>query len=626
MKTIKKITPLVLTATVITSFSAVGISANAAENNKVRVIVSNDVFSKADGAAWEGTLVDEWVDIDENSTMLSSVVKALENNGYTQTGADSGYFSEINGLSASDCQMGGWMGTLNDWFTNELFGCYTVANGTLEAGDEINLQYTMSYGVDIGSDWSDNTTALAYAEFSVGTLSPEFDPEVTDYTLTVPSDTKSVAVTPTAFNKNYQVRTYKNEYTPAEDGTEYKRNSDISVVDGDKIIIGVGSDKWPSMNYSAGGTEYTFTVDFEQDKTAEAVSEKLKSTSDCLLTLSTPSVGSVGGEWSVLGLARNNTISESFANGYYENLENYVKEKGSSTLSKNKSTDNSRVILALSAIGKDARNVAGYNLLEPYADFEYVTWQGINGPVFALIALDTYGYDIPTDSSVSEQTTREKLVDYILENALEDGGWAFFGKNADPDMTGMAIQALAPYYNTDEAVKTVVDKAVGVLSDMQNSNGGFASWGTVNSESCAQVVTALASIGVNPDKDSRFVKDGGSAVDALLSFGCENGFKHTADGSYNQMATEQGFYALVAYNRFTNGNNSLYNMTDASPYSVKYDIDGNGCVGVSDATIIQKYLADTAELSSTQLARADVDKDGSVTVTDATFIQKQLAK
>ena len=141
--------------------------------------------------------------------------------------------------------MGGWMGTLNDWFTNELFGYYTVANGTLEAGDEINLQYTKSYGVDIGSDWSDNTTALAYAEFSVGTLSPEFDPEVTDYTLTVPSDTKSIAVTPTAFNKNYQVRTYKNEYTPAENGTEYKRNSDISVVDGDKIIIGVGSDKWP---------------------------------------------------------------------------------------------------------------------------------------------------------------------------------------------------------------------------------------------------------------------------------------------------------------------------------------------------------------------------------------------
>ena len=108
MKTIKRLTSLVLTATVITSFSAVGISANAAENDKVRVIVSNDVFSKADGAAWEGTLVDEWVDIDENSTMLSSVVKALENHGYTQTGADSGYFSEINGLSSSDCQMGGW--------------------------------------------------------------------------------------------------------------------------------------------------------------------------------------------------------------------------------------------------------------------------------------------------------------------------------------------------------------------------------------------------------------------------------------------------------------------------------------------------------------------------------------
>ena len=249
----------------------------------------------------------------------------------------------------------------------------------------------------------------------------------------------------------------------------------------------------------------------------------------------------------------------------------YVKAKGSAKLHKNKSTDNSRTILALTAIGADATDVGGYNLLEPLADMNYVTTQGINGPVFALIAFDTAGYDIPKlpDGSDGVQTTREGLVEYILGRELDGGGWAFSGSNADPDMTGMTIQALAPYYKSNTEVKTAVDRALDVMSGQQKADGGFASWGTVNSESCAQVICGLLDIGRDAGTDEAFVKNGHSVLDALMGFyvASAGGFAHAANQNgelvVNGMASYQAGYALAAYDRFKKGRNTLYDMSDA---------------------------------------------------------------
>ena len=111
---------------------------------------------------------------------------------------------------------------------------------------------------------------------------------------------------------------------------------------------------------------------------------------------------------------------------------------------------------------------------------------------------------MPVEIFVQEQgklvtvwLTREKLIETILGAALEDGGWTLSGTKADPDMTAMAIQALAPYYKTNETVKAAVDKALEALSALQRNDGGFGSWGTVNSESCAQVIVALTALGSN---------------------------------------------------------------------------------------------------------------------------------
>lgn len=284
-----------------------------------------------------------------------------------------------------------------------------------------------------------------------------------------------------------------------------------------------------------------------------------------------------GAEWNVMTLARCGYEDEAWYGEYYDNVVEYVKAKGSAKLHKNKSTDNSRTILALTAIGADAADVGGYNLLEPLADMNYVTTQGINGPVFALIAFDTAGYDIPKlpDGSDGVQTTREGLVEYILGRELDGGGWAFSGSNADPDMTGMTIQALAPYYKSNTEVKMAVDRALDVMSEQQKADGGFASWGTVNSESCAQVICGLLDLGRDAGTDEAFVKNGHSVLDALMEFyvASAGGFAHDVKQNgelvVNGMASQQAGYALAAYDRFKKGRNTLYDMSDAKPLYIR---------------------------------------------------------
>lgn len=279
----------------------------------------------------------------------------------------------------------------------------------------------------------------------------------------------------------------------------------------------------------------------------------------------TPGVSSINGEWQILGLARSGQKVDSDL--YSKYLANVVStlEESNGVLHAKKYTEYSRVVLALTALGEDVTDVAGYNLLEPLADFDQTVWQGVNGAIFALIAFDSHNYEIPAAVSGKTQTTRENLIEYILSVEISGGGWDLSGRTADPDVTAMAIQALAPYYSTNSAVKSAVDRGVAKLSALQQSNGAYGSYGTVNSESCSQVIVALTALGINPNTDSRFVKNGKSVVDALLSFTQSDGsFSHVASGSSDQMATEQAYYAMTAYQRFIGGNNRLYDMTDVA--------------------------------------------------------------
>ena len=311
-----------------------------------------------------------------------------------------------------------------------------------------------------------------------------------------------------------------------------------------------------------------------------------------------PANASIGGEWAVIGECRYGMKNAPWYRAYYNNLMDILKKTaeamqesagGSTTgtttgenekivplkLDSRKSTENSRAILALTSMGLDASDIEGYDLTGALSDMTYVKKQGINGPIFALIALDSGNYEIkPLASGTAKtQVTREKLVTYILNNELKNGGFCLSGTSPDPDVTAMALQALAPYYKGSTAVSEqvrgqvteAVNRGILVLSEMQNEDGTYSSWGTKNVESTAQVLVALSGLGLDGDTDARFIKNGHSVLDGLEQFYLtgKGAFEHVASDGGNQMATEQAFYALVSYDRYKNKKNTLYDMTDA---------------------------------------------------------------
>ena len=303
--------------------------------------------------------------------------------------------------------------------------------------------------------------------------------------------------------------------------------------------------------------------------TAEAMLAALElqyvyqTTGDYLSGKGTPIVGSIGGEWLTIGLARSGRTVPA---GYYDNAVAYVKKNinaETNRLDKNKSTDNARLILALTAISKDVTDVGGYDLLAGLDDMKYIKRQGTNGPVWTLIALDSHDYT-PAGS-----VTRDQLVETILSLQKDSGAWYINSTNKtdDVDMTAMAIQSLAPYYKTNDAVKTAVDKALTWLGTMQKADGSFAEMAGAasSSESTAQVLVALCAMGIDPTADVRFAKNSFHVLDGLLTFYTGTAFKHQAsDATVDQMATEQSYYALTAYMRLVGGQTALYDMTDVA--------------------------------------------------------------
>ena len=289
--------------------------------------------------------------------------------------------------------------------------------------------------------------------------------------------------------------------------------------------------------------------------------------------VSAPVVSYLFGEWAVLGQARAKVpLSEAYIAAYYEKVVAYVKANiGSDGILRKPDdkntpviTDNERIILALTAIGKDPANVGGKNLLTALQDKDIMkvtdtSKTDINGLVMGLLALNSRNYTSDTSW----------LVQAVLAQQNEDGSWRASADTkpvGDVDMTAMALQALAPYYKDggNETVNTAVKKALNWLSGKYRS-------GYDSSESCAQVVIALSALNLDANTDARFTKtvEGKtlSVLGNLLQYRvAENGgFKHQfADKAVNEMATEQALCAMAAYARFTEKANALYDMTDAA--------------------------------------------------------------
>ncbi|MCI7473188.1 MAG: S-layer homology domain-containing protein [Clostridiales bacterium] len=301
----------------------------------------------------------------------------------------------------------------------------------------------------------------------------------------------------------------------------------------------------------------------------EQVSAALKKTAAYELNGLTEKTPAFLDEWGILGLARAGIeVPVDFYETYYASAYQAV-QKQKDTASRpwdNKVTETQRLALALTAIGKDPTDVDGVNLLD-YSWNKGKYWngaalgdmQGCNELIYALLATNAHdSFQQPESVSM----TRQQMIEKLLGNyQAPEGGFGLSGPAFDVDITGMALQALAPYYSND-AVKTAVDKAVTHLSQAQGTDGSYG-----NPESTSQVIVALAALGIDPDTDPRFVKTGSSLVDGLLMYGLEDGsFRHSMNGGSDGMATEQALYTLAALNRFyaEPRANSLYNMNDVS--------------------------------------------------------------
>ena len=274
-----------------------------------------------------------------------------------------------------------------------------------------------------------------------------------------------------------------------------------------------------------------------------------------------PTCAAVGGDWLVFGLARSGLKApQKYFDTYYKNVEDYIVSVDG-VLSRKKNTEYSRVILALTAIGKNPADAAGFNLLLPLGDFDETVRQGVNGVIFALLALDSGGYEIPEAPEAETQATRELYVGELLRREIPDGGWALTGGTPDADMTAMALQALAKYRDRQD-VKDAVQRGLAALAALQEPNGAYLSWDEENSESVCQVIVALTELGISLD-DERFVKNGQTLPQVLERFACEDGsYRHSLNGNSDEMATEQAFYALAAIHRAETGKTTLYDMTD----------------------------------------------------------------
>lgn len=376
------------------------------------------------------------------------------------------------------------------------------------------------------------------------------------------------------------------DYGVSSEGNYDKFTATLSNgTDSQTLLNGISGEKTDSISLRLTAGTWTLTLKYSKDSSGdngsdmayignmklEATTEPVqdvaniyKTTGDYLTGLGAPETGSIGGEWAALGLARSGR-SVPDVETYYQSVVNYVEANintSNGRLNRNKSTENSRIILALTAIGKDVTDVGGHDLLKGLDNMSYIIRQGTNGPVWALLALDSHQY--PTQGDV----TREKLVDEILSLQMDGGAWYISSSNttADVDMTAMAVQALAPYYKTNDAVKEAVDKALIYLSGAQKADGTFSEFagGDASSESTAQIVVMLCALGIDPVTDARFTKGGVNVLDALCSFAVTGGgFKHIAsDTTRDGMATEQGYYALAAYYRLKNSQKFLYDMTD----------------------------------------------------------------
>ncbi|MBI6871882.1 Ig-like domain-containing protein [Clostridium aciditolerans] len=555
---------------------------------------------------YKGTFLDEKdLEVKDGETVLNFLTRTLDSKGITYANR-SGYIAMIADQRERDRgTYSGWKYSVNGVFPNVGMGSYTA-----KQGDKINLIFVEGFMDETSFRDIDkidlNKTELSLKVNGEETLTTSVTPKEATEKINWTSDDENIA----KVDKNGKVTGLKEGTANITATTQYTKQTAVCkiTVAGSKTeeptkpeikVESIALDKsaakisegetlqlnatvtpdnaankkmtWISNNQEVAKIDDNGKVIALKEGTANitVTSEDGGKTASCNITVekNKPEVPKgyanlinalIDGispkisisDWAALEL---NKAGKEVPKDYLTKLEETVKtNKGVFS----QATDYERTVLGILGAGGNPTNFGGYNLVEKIYNNAKMESQGVNAYIFGLIALDSANFKIPENA----KWTREKLIQAILDSKTNDGGWSFGGTKADPDMTAMALSALAPYYNTNTDVKAAIDAAIEKLSQLQTEKGGFTSWGSANSNSVAMVIIGLCDNGIDPATDKRFIKNGNNLMDALLSFAVSDnsGFGFTDNTRTNEMATEQGLRAIAAYKSFKEGKGSVY--------------------------------------------------------------------
>lgn len=407
-----------------------------------------------------------------------------------------------------------------------------------------------------------------------------------DYHVTEPGMTWSFessdggAVTIYRESQGVLVRT-EQEYCVANDA--YKITGDAA---GTVTVTGTPVDT------TGGAQRVTFTVTVgEGEETAvdvDALIAEAMPAAQSWLQANGAQSYSFGKEWEVFTLTRSGvSIDQAKIDAYLASIEETYSAETISDTAKVRTTI-ARVAITLGALGKDASNFEGINLIEMlYNDLE--SNLDSNAYIWALLAIDSGAYEIPEGAA----WTRDALINKILTFAASSGGFGLSNNTeVSVDMTGMALQSLAPYYRSNTNVQTAVNSSLTYLQDGMTRNAEFGS-----AESTAQVLVALTALSRNPlAEENGFVK---SVARNIITGICT--YRNSSTGAFqysgkdNKMATIQSLYALESYVRYRDGENALYDLTDvvvkvpavepADPVEISVTISNKGTLVMAQKTV-----------------------------------------
>lgn len=474
------------------------------------------------------------VDYKKDDTAYTVIQRLLGDKVIATGNKESLYVKSIDGVAEFDKGiMSGWVYAVNKVKPSVSAGSYKV-----KPGDELIWHYTIDLGEDIDNSY------IKFDKF-----------KITQNEEDKPSNENEAPIIIASNLKVYIGQIFEPlKYVLASDKEDGDLSSKIKVVKNTVNINKIGEYEvvYEVTDSNEVSTRRTIIVTIIENM--DVLLGKLDASNWILNQLKNPVYGE---EWKIFGIVRGDIkLSENIKNNYYSNLVKVLKEKNG-ILHRYKYTEYSRIIITLTALGYDPTNVGGYNLVEKLYNYDEVSKQGINGEIFALIALDTKNFEIK-----GGKNSREMLIDGITSKQLPDGGFNLSGSNGDVDITAMAIQALAKYKDKSN-VKESINRALNFLSRSQLVSGGFGTSEGETVESNAQVLIALSSLGINID-DERFVKNGLNLLDAIMKFKADDGgFKHLLmQDNSNAMATEQTLMALSSYVRLINGKTNIYDMSD----------------------------------------------------------------